>query len=179
MYISGSWEFQSLPSYFKAANTTFDFAPLPSLAKGVPVTYPLSIGNVISVNKATKNAYAAEKYLDWDLKDTKTMWSEVANEGTDAMPIKINPSDIPSNVNPLIARQYADLAAASEKGAVGYTTWTSWGGGADQYIVDNIDKVLSGSLTTNAFLAGLEAAYKNDVSKGTVPTLYTTGKSLG
>ncbi|NEN07693.1 extracellular solute-binding protein [Diaminobutyricibacter tongyongensis] len=179
MYISGSWEFVTLPDYFKKANSEFDWAPLPSLADGVPVTYPLSIGNVLSVNKNTKNAHAAELYLDWNLKDTKTMWDQVANTGSDAMPVKINPSEIPSNVDPKIAREYTELAKASEQGAVGYTTWTSWGGQADQYIVDNTDKVLAGSLSTTDYLNGLQAAYKGDVQKATLPTIYSTGKSLG
>ncbi|WP_426516084.1 ABC transporter substrate-binding protein [Diaminobutyricibacter sp. McL0618] len=179
MYISGSWEFVTLPEYFKQAKSEFDWAPLPSLANGVPVTYPLSIGNTLSVNKGTTNAYAAESYLDWNLKDTKTMWAQVANTGADAMPVNIKPSDIPSNVDPRIARQYTALAAASEQGAVGYTTWTSWGGSSDQYIVDNTDKVLNGSLSTSDYLKGLSAAFKADVSKGNLPTVYSTGKSLG
>jgi raffinose/stachyose/melibiose transport system substrate-binding protein len=95
------------------------------------------------------------------------------------MPVSIKASDIPSNVNPLIAREYTDLAKASETGNVGYTTWTSWGGGSDQYIVDNTDKVLNGSLSTTDFLKGLDAAFKDDVKKGTVPTIYSTGKSSG
>ncbi|MFE4951085.1 ABC transporter substrate-binding protein [Leifsonia sp. NPDC056665] len=179
MYISGSWEFVTLPDYFKKANSEFDWAPLPSLADGVPVTYPLSIGNTLSVNKSTKNAYAAEKYLDWNLKDTKNMWAQVAATGSDAMPVNIKPSDIPSNVDPRIARQYTELAKASEAGSVGYTTWTSWGGSSDQYIVDNTDKVLNGSLSTSDYLKGLSAAFKDDVKKGNLPTVYSTGKSLG
>jgi raffinose/stachyose/melibiose transport system substrate-binding protein len=179
MYISGSWEFLTLPDYFKKANSEFDWAPLPSLAAGVPVTYPLSIGNVLLVSKNTKNAHAAETYLDWNLKDTKNMWAQVASIGADAMPVNIKPSDIPSNVDPKIARQYTELAKASEQGAVGYTTWTSWGGQADQYIVDNTDKVLAGSLSTMDYLNGLQAAYKGDVQKGTLPTIYSTGKSAG
>ncbi len=178
MYISGSWEFVSLPSYFTKSGQDFDWAPLPSLAPGVPVTYPLSIGNVLSVNKATKNKAAAESYLNWNLKDTKTMWAQVAGTGADAMPVDIKASDIPSDVNPEIAREYLDLAKASETGNVGYTTWTSWGGEADQYIVDNTDKVINGSLSTTAFLQGLEAAYKGDVKKGDLPTIYATGKSI-
>ena len=176
MYISGSWEFVTLPDYFKKANSDFDWAPLPSLADGIPVTYPLSIGNVLSVNKNTKNAHAAELYLDWNLKDTKTMWEQVAATGADAMPVNIKPSDIPSDVDPKIARQYTELSKASEAGAVGYTTWTSWGGQADQYIVDNTDKVLSGSLSTTDYLNGLQAAYQSDKQKGTIPTIYSTGK---
>ncbi|WP_447949603.1 ABC transporter substrate-binding protein [Microbacterium aurum] len=179
MFISGSWEFESLPEYFKESNKEFDWAPLPSLADGVPVTFPLSIGNTISVNKNSQSQLAASTYLDWRLKDTDTMWARVAATGANAMPVKMNAEDIPSDVDPRIARQYVDLAAASEKGAVGYTTWTSWGGTSDQYIVDNIDKVLNDSLSTKDFLNGMSAAFKDDVKNGNVPTIYSTGTPQG
>lgn len=177
MYISGTWEFQTMPDYFKKAGTDFDWAPLPSLADGVPVTYPLSIGGALSVNKSSKNQHAAETYLDWSLKDTKNMWAQVAEIGADAMPVKIKESDIPSNVDPRIAREYTELAKASDSGAVGYTTWTSWGGQSDQYIIDNTDKVLNDSLSTSAYLKALSSAFKDDVKKSNVPTVYSTGKS--
>jgi len=177
MYLSGSWEFVTLPSYFTSAKSEFDWAPLPSLGDGVPVTYPLSIGNVLAVSKKTSNPLAAMTYLDWNLKDTKTMWAQVAEIGADAMPVKFSASDIPSSVDPRIARQYTELAKASESGGVGYTTWTSWGGISDQYIVDNTDKVLNGSLSTTAFLQALDAAFKQDIQKHNLPTVYSTGKS--
>ncbi|NEN07685.1 extracellular solute-binding protein [Diaminobutyricibacter tongyongensis] len=179
MYISGSWEFMTLPEYFKKANSEFDWAPLPSLADGIPITYPLSIGNVLSLNKNTKNAHAGETYFDWNLKDTKSMWGQVAATGADAMPVKFSASDIPSTVDPRIARQYTELAKASEKGAVGYTTWTSWGDRSHAYMNDNNDRVLNGDLSTSDYLKGLSAAFKDDLKKGTVPTVYSTGSSAG
>ncbi|MFD6697927.1 MULTISPECIES: ABC transporter substrate-binding protein [unclassified Microbacterium] len=176
MYISGTWEFVTMPSYFKSAGSDFDWAPVPPLADGVPEAYPLSIGNALSVNSKSQNKFAGSKYLDWNIKDTATMWANVVANGQDALPVKFNPSDIPSAVDPRLARQYTALAEASQSGAVGYTTWTSWGGQSDQYIVDNIDKVVSGSLSTTEFLKALDAAFKQDVSKGNLPTVYSTGK---
>lgn len=178
MYISGTWEFVTLPDYFgKGNDNQFDWTALPPLADGVPTTYPLSIGNTLSVNKNTQNAHAAEMYLDWQLKDTKNMWANVAATGNDPMPVKLKPGDIPSSVDPRLARVFTSMTTASDQGKVGYTTWTSWGGKADQYIVDNTDKVLNGNLSTADYLKGMNGAFKDDKARGLVPTPYSTGKT--
>ncbi|NEN07662.1 extracellular solute-binding protein [Diaminobutyricibacter tongyongensis] len=178
MYISGTWEFVTLPEYFGKGNKNeFDWAPLPSLADGVPITYPLSIGNTLSINEKTQNSNAAEAYLNWQLNDTKTMWAAVAATGVDPLPVNINKSDIPSNVDPRYARVYTSLQAASESGNVGYTTWTSWGGKATQFISDNADKVLNGSESVGDFLKGMDAAFQSDKARNLIPTPYTTGEA--
>lgn len=177
MYISGTWEFVTLPEYFGKAKTEFDWAPLPSLADGVPINYPLSIGNTLSINKKTQNANAAEAYLNWQLEDTKTMWAAVAATGVDPLPVNIRKSDIPSDVDPRYARVYTSLQAASESGNVGYTTWTSWGGKATQFISDNADKVLNGSESVDDFLKGMNAAFQSDKARNLIPTPYSTGEA--
>jgi raffinose/stachyose/melibiose transport system substrate-binding protein len=180
MYISGTWEFVTLPSYFGKGNSNeFDWAPLPSLTVGVPSVYPLSIGNTLSANSKTQNGHAADTYLNWQISDTKNMWNNVVATGNSPMPIKFKASDIPSSVDPRFARVYTSLQAASSAGAVGYTTWTSWGGKADQYILDNTDKVLNGSLSTDDYLKGMSAAFKDDKARNLIPTPFPTGKTAG
>ena len=170
MYISGSWEMDTLPTYFGKGNSNdFDWAALPSLADGVPQSYPLSVGGTLSVNAKTKNPNAATTYLTWIMSDTKNMWEHAAATGAEPLPVKFNASDIPSSVDPRYARIYTTLQTAP---VVGYTTWTSWGGKADTYIVNNIDKVLNGNLSTDAFVQGLETAFKADYSRGLVPAPY-------
>jgi raffinose/stachyose/melibiose transport system substrate-binding protein len=180
MYISGTWEFVTLPSYFGKGNSNqFDWAPLPSLTEGVPAVYPLSIGNTLSVNAKTQNAHAAETYLNWQISDTKTMWSNVAATGSSPMPVNFKSSDIPSDVDPRFARVYTSMQTASNAGEVGYTTWTSWGGKADQYILDNTDKVLNGGLSTADYLKGMSTAFKDDKARNLIPTPFPTGKTAG
>ena len=168
MYISGSWDVSSMPTYFGANGNkdTWDWAPLPSLEKGIPQAYPLSVGGTLSVNSKSSNPNAADAYLNWIMTDTKDMWAQAAATGQEPLPIKFKPSDIPKSIDPRYARIYTSLQSAP---VVGYTTWTSWGGGADTYIVANIDKVINGNMTTDAFLQGVEAAFKSDYSKGLVP----------
>jgi raffinose/stachyose/melibiose transport system substrate-binding protein len=93
------------------------------------------------------------------------------------MPVKLKSGDIPSSIDPRLARVFTSLTTASDEGNVGYTTWTSWGGKADQYIVDNTDKVLNGNLSTADYLKGMNAAFKDDKARGLVPTPYSTGKT--
>jgi raffinose/stachyose/melibiose transport system substrate-binding protein len=168
MYISGSWETENLPDYFGAGGNTneWDWAPLPSLADGVPQAYPLSIGGTLSVNSKSANTNAATTYLSWIMTDTKTMWEQAAATGRAPLPVKFKDSDIPSSVDPRYARIYTSLQSAQE---VGYTTWTSFGGKADAYITANIDKVLNGKQSVDEYLAGLDSAFQADYSRGLVP----------
>ncbi|MFE4951079.1 ABC transporter substrate-binding protein [Leifsonia sp. NPDC056665] len=177
MYISGSWEFVTLPEYFKQANSEFDWAELPSLSNGVAQNFPLSIGNTLSINKKTQNAHAAETYLDWQLNDAKTMWANVEATGVGPLPVHINKSDIPSGVDSRFARVYTSLQSASESGNVGYTTWTSWGGKATTFISANADKVLNGDESVADFLKGMDAAFQSDMSRNLIPTPYSTGEA--
>ncbi|QAY62812.1 extracellular solute-binding protein [Xylanimonas allomyrinae] len=176
MYISGTWEFVTLPEFFDQSGAEFDWAPVPPLADGVPTTFPLSVGGALSVNANTKNPLAAQTYLDWILKDSETMWAQVAATGANPMPVTIDDADIPSEVDPRFARVYTSLSEASEAGLVGYTTWTSWGAQSNQFIVDNTDKVLSDVMTTETFLQGLDAAFQEDLRRGNVPAVFSTGK---
>lgn len=171
MYISGSWDVKSLQDYFgvNGNHDDFDWAPLPSLADGVPQAYPLSVGGTLSVNSKSSNPRAALTYLDWIMSDTQNMWANAAETGQEPLPVKFKASDIPSSIDSRYARIYTSLQSARE---VGYTTWTSWGGKADTYIVSNIDKVLNGSLSTRAFTQGLEDAFKADFSRDLIPTPY-------
>ena len=171
MYISGSWDVTSLQDYFgvNGNDDEFDWAPLPSLTDGVPQAYPLSVGGTLSVNSKSGNPRAALTYLDWIMSDTENMWANAAETGQEPLPVKFDASDIPSSIDPRYARIYTSLQSATE---VGYTTWTSWGGKADTYIVSNIDKVINGDLSSSAFTQGLDDAFQADFSEGLIPTTY-------
>ena len=179
MFISGSWEMFSLPDYFgKNGNKNeWDWAVLPPLAPGVPSDiYPLAVGGTMSVNAKSKNPAAAMAYLDWMFSDTKTMWASAKATGSEPLPIRFAPSDVPAGVDPRYIRQYEELNKASDEKRVGYVTWTSWGPKADSYIVQHIDKVLNNNLSVSAFCAGLDQAYQADKKAGLIPTLFDTAK---
>jgi raffinose/stachyose/melibiose transport system substrate-binding protein len=178
MFISGSWEMFSLPTYFGKNGNKDDWAwaPLPPLANGVPSNiYPLSVGGTISVNAKSQNIPTATAYVNWLFSDTKTMWASAVATGSEPLPIKFSPSDVPKGIDPRYAAQYQAINDASEKGSVGYVTWTSFGAKADTYIVQNEDKVMNGNLSVAAFCAGINQAFKSDKAAGLIPPLFKTG----
>jgi raffinose/stachyose/melibiose transport system substrate-binding protein len=177
MYISGSWEMYTFPDYFgKGGNTAeWAWAPLPPLAAGVPQgIFPLSVGGTISVNAKSPNVNTGKAYVDWMFSDTKTMWEQVKQTGSEPLPIKYQPSDVPKGVDPRYVAQYSAINDASTSGKVGYVTWTSFGGAADTYIIQHIDKVLNHSLTVDAFISGLQQAFDSDKAAGLIPPLFET-----
>ena len=178
MYLSGSWEMSTLPSYFGANGNKDDWAwaPLPPLAAGVPSNiYPLSVGGTMSVNAKSKNTAAGVAYMNWLFSDTKTMWASVKATGAEPLPITFSASDVPAGVDPRYVAQYTAINDASVKGNVGYTDWTSFGAGERNYIAQNIDKVLDHSLTVADFVKGMEAGYKADKAGKLIPPLFKTG----
>jgi raffinose/stachyose/melibiose transport system substrate-binding protein len=178
MYISGSWETYTFPSYFGANGNKDDWGwvPLPPLAPGVPSNiYPLAVGGTMSVNAKSKNIPAATAYLGWLFADTKTMWQSAVATGSEPLPIKFAPSDVPKGIDPRYAAMYKAIDDASEKGTIGYATWTSFGPKEDTYIPEAFDKVINGSLSVAAYCAGIEAAYKADKAANLIPPLFKTG----
>ncbi|WP_066366020.1 ABC transporter substrate-binding protein [Herbidospora mongoliensis] len=175
MLISGSWEFGALDQYFKPAGQEWAEVALPPLAPGVPAeVYPLSVGGTISLNSRSKNLPAAAAYVSWMLNDVKSMWEATAAGQRLPLPISFTAADVPPGTDTKIVDHYQRINDASEKGAVGYTSWTSFGGKAEQYIVENIDKVVNGDMGAAAFCAGMDKAFKTDLAAGVIPPVYST-----
>src|SRR4051794_15560691 len=121
MYISGSWEMYTFPDSFgKGGNkASWAWAPPPPLAAGVPQgVYPLSVGGTISVNAKSQNVKTGKAYVDWLFSDTKTMWQQVKETGSEPLPIKYQASDVPKGVDPRYVAQYSAINDASAAGKV-------------------------------------------------------------
>jgi raffinose/stachyose/melibiose transport system substrate-binding protein len=177
MYISGSWDLETWPTLFgvKGNKDDWGWAPLPPLAPGVPSdVYPLSVGGTISVNAHSSNISGSTSYLKWLYSDTKNMWDSALETGTEPLPITYTDADVPKGMDPRYVSQYDAINTASKKGLVGYVTWTSFGGKADEYIIENSDKVLNGNLTVDAFCQGIQRAFDADKAAGLIPALFPT-----
>lgn len=177
MYISGSWEMVGLGEYFGANGNTAEWAwaPLPPLADGIPSdVYPLSVGGTLSVNAASKNVPGGEAYVAWFMSDTDTMWDAVIAFGNNPLPIKFDPATVPSEVDPRYVEQYQAINEASAAKQVGYVTWTSWGGRAETYILENMDSMFSHDLSPADFQAGMDEAFQEDLADGLIPPVFDT-----
>jgi raffinose/stachyose/melibiose transport system substrate-binding protein len=177
MFISGSWEMLSLGEYFGVDGNKNDWAwtTLPPLAAGVPSgSFPLSVGGTMSINAKAKNPSAAFDYMNWLFSDTKNMWNYVAAGEAEPFPIKYSDADVPKEVDPRYAEQYKQLNLASESRNVGYVTWTSFGPKMESYVLSEEDKVVNGSLSPEAFCAGLQKEFEADNKAGLIPPLFDT-----
>jgi raffinose/stachyose/melibiose transport system substrate-binding protein len=170
MQVSGSWSFTEIAPYFgKAAgnSATWDWAPLPSTNSAVPAgVFPLSIGNVFSINKDSKNPDAAAAFLNYIETDSARQLQALAAVGQEPTPIKLAAADFPSSTDPRMKRQYLQLIAAKN---VGYTTWTFWPNKTETYINTQINKVFTGQLSPKDFCAGVDALFQPEFKAGKVP----------
>ena len=177
MLVSGSWEVAALNEYFDdaGASSEWAWAPLPPLAPGVPSqVFPLSVGGTMSINAATANPAAAQAYLAWLFSDTAANWQVVKELGNSPMPVEFDAASVPDGIDPRFTAQFEAISEAAVAENVGYVTWTSFGGAAATYILENADKLLTGDLTPTDFCAGLQAANAEDAAAGAVPPLYET-----
>ena len=74
-------------------------------------------------------------------------------------------------LDPRIAAIFADLAAASDAGNYGYTTWTFWPPKSDVYIYEEIEKVWAGDMTPEEYLLGLDELFAQELQAGEIPPI--------
>jgi raffinose/stachyose/melibiose transport system substrate-binding protein len=170
MQFSGSWSFTELPPYFGSAagnNATWAWAPLPSMNTGVPAgVFPLSIGNTFSINKDCKDPAAAADFLNYISTNPSRQLDALAAVGLEPTPIKLTSSEFPASVDSRMKQQYLDLSTSTN---FGYTTWTFWPAKTDTYINTDINKVLTGQLSPQAFCAGVDSQFQAEFKAGSVP----------
>ncbi|MCU1411034.1 MAG: extracellular solute-binding protein [Rhodoglobus sp.] len=175
MFISGSWELFALNEYFGESDSDWSWAPLPPMASGVPSdVYPLSVGGTMSINAASKNIPAAEAYVKWMFSDIDARWNAIETIGDLPLPVAFDPADVPEGIDPRFTEQYTAISDASLAENVGYVTWTSFGGAQEAYILENVDRLLTGDLSAKDFCKALNEAYQKDAAAGVIPPLFDT-----
>lgn len=169
---AGTWDFQNRPIEFVDNPDDWDWAPIPALRDGVTPSFPLGIGSTLSINAATKNPDAVAEVINWVYSDPKRA-AQIIHDfpGEWVVPITLTKADFPADTDPRFVRALETLAAASQKGEYGYTTWTFWPAKSDQYIIEQMDAVFNGQLTPEAFSQGLQEQYARDKADGKLPPL--------
>jgi len=178
MMVSGSWELYALGDYFETDenDNEWDWAPLPGLSAGLPSEiFPLGVGMTLSANAGSENLDAAISYLEWKFSDPEVMWAATESIGQAPLPVRFEESDIPEGVDARIGRHYLEIAGVTDGAAVGYVSWTSFGPELGTYVVENADKVLTGDLDVDSFLAGMGDAHAADSAAGLVPPVFAAG----
>lgn len=170
MNMTGSWYLGSINDYFGEAagnSNEWDVVPVPS-ATGETI-FDIGIGSTWSINGASAHPEEAAKFL--------THWFSPAVQGEmlakcgfSPAPVRLT-ADALTGIDPRSAKIFEAVAAASDAGNYGYTTWTFWPPKSDVYIYEEIEKVWAGTMTTEEYLAGLQALFAEELAAGDIPPI--------
>lgn len=176
MSLNGTWAF-GWSDAFTRAKQAQGVAPIPALRQGVkyPV-YALGIGTTLSINKNSQQPDCAAAALNSIF--NPTFYQNINRDwsGDWNVPLrKVDAQQLSKNTTPLYGNTISSLAAAVSKGNFGYTTWTFMPPKTDAYLVNGIEQVWLGKVTTGDYLKTLNTTFQEELRNGTVPPIPTPG----
>ena len=169
MNIEGSWAIRGTVDYFGESGQTWDWVPVPS-HDGTDY-YTIGMGNTSSINANSPHPEAAAQFLTWYFSPA-TQGKMLTSCLKGPAPVAIG-EDVMGELDPRIARVYAELAEASANDRYGYTTWTFWPPKSDVYIYEEIERVWTGEITAMDYLEGLDELFAEELEAGDIPPVPT------
>ena len=172
MNIEGTWVAADLDTlYFTEENggMEWDWIPTPSQT-GDPI-YTIGMGNTSSINRNSEHPEAVAEFLSYSF-SPESQAALLRNCGKAPAPVRLT-DDAMEGVDSRIAAIFIDLAAASDSGGYGYTTWTFWPPKSDAYIYEEIERVWSGDITAEEYLQGLDDLFQEEFAAGAIPPIPT------
>lgn len=170
MNIEGTWFFGGIGEYFGEAagnENDWDWVPVPS-ATGEAI-FTIGIGNTSSINAASEHPQEAAEFLSYYF-SPEVQSALLAECGKAPAPVNLD-ADAMDDIDPRVARAFADFAAASNAGGFGYTTWTFWPPRSDVYIYEAIELVWDGQITALEYLEGLNELFAEELADGDIPPI--------
>ena len=158
----GSWYAYAI----LAGDIPFDFGVTewPSMRDGVSATQPVGIGATFGINKNSDCPDECAAFLD-SLYMPERAAQGVVN-GLQALPIEIDSSLYPANLNPDYLSVLELMSSVEDKGTLGYTVWTFCPGNTTSYLFNNIDKLFYDQITLDEYLKGAQAEMDKDFASG-------------
>ncbi len=174
MYMSGTWSFSSMGSFFADSGNDpddWDWAPLPSLSDDVePGVFPLAIGTSLSISSNSGDPDAAAEFLNHLVGDTTRSLEYLAEQGENPPPVAYESSDFPEGTDPRVQRLYEEIPASDN---LGYASWTFLPPETNTALYTEFDKVITGDLSPKAYVEILDATFRQELGSGGVPTPFT------
>jgi raffinose/stachyose/melibiose transport system substrate-binding protein len=164
MKMEGTWFLLEAPSFFDEYGTEWGWAPLPT-RDGVPV-YSLGIGSTFSINNASQNKDAAAQVIDF-IFSPEVQARLLVDCALAPAPIDI-PADLLTALDPRQAGIVEALDTATSAGNYGYTTWTFFPPQTGTYLIEQIESVWAGNITTEQFLQGMQDIFSREYAAGEV-----------
>ncbi|MDE2854255.1 MAG: extracellular solute-binding protein [Chloroflexota bacterium] len=169
MNIEGSWAIRGTVDYFGESGMTWDWVPVPS-HDGTDY-YTIGMGNTSSINANSPHPEAAAQFLTWYFSPA-TQGKMLTNCLKGPAPVAIG-ADVMAELDPRIARLYAELSDASANDRYGYTTWTFWPPKSDVYIYEEVERVWTGEITAMEYSEGLQELFAEELDAGDIPPIPT------
>jgi raffinose/stachyose/melibiose transport system substrate-binding protein len=167
MKIEGTWLIGDLNTAFEQSGQEWDWVPVPS-TEGEAI-FDLGIGSTYSINKASQHPEAVAKFLTYFF--SPEIQGELISKCDSApAPVRLE-ADALTSIDPRAASLYEALAASSDAGNYGYTTWTFWPPKSDVYIYEEVEKVWAGTMTAEEYLAGLQQLFSEEQAAGDIPPI--------
>ncbi|PSK92366.1 carbohydrate ABC transporter substrate-binding protein (CUT1 family) [Murinocardiopsis flavida] len=174
MYISGTWSFGSIATFFgkDAGNDAdWDWAPLPSLSSDVdPGVFPLAIGTSLALSADEKKGDGAVAFLDFLINDPGRALGYLAATGENPPPIKVESGDFPDDTDKRSERLYNAIPKSTN---LGYTSWTFLPPRSNSFFYEEFDKVITGDLPPKEYCSGLAGQFTQETGEGVVPNAFT------
>jgi raffinose/stachyose/melibiose transport system substrate-binding protein len=167
MNMEGSWRFENIDKFFKAAGNEWDWAPFPT--KDGTELYSIGIGSSWGINAKAQSPAAAADVLA-HIFAPETQAKLAVDCGMAPGPVSLNAKML-TGLEPRKARLYEAISKAAKAGDYGYLTWTFWPPKSEQYIIEDIEKVWGGKTTPEQYLAGLDAIYTKELAAGGTPPI--------
>jgi raffinose/stachyose/melibiose transport system substrate-binding protein len=165
MNMEGTWFYNIEADYFGEGTdhgNEWDWVPFPS-ASGDAI-YSIGIGSTQSINKNSEHPREAAEYLTYFFSpEVQARFFSVCRLAM--APIRVEAGEL-EGVDPRMAAITADMAAASDDGRYGYTTWTFFPPKTDVYIYEEIEKMWVGDITVEEYLAGLDQVFQQELEAG-------------
>jgi raffinose/stachyose/melibiose transport system substrate-binding protein len=170
MKIEGTWFVSRVDQNFGEAagnENEWGWVPVPSVSGDA--IFDLGIGGTASLNANSQHPEAAAQFLDyWFSPETQARL--LAQCGVVPAAVNLEGQDL-TGVNPGLAEILAGLNEAFAAGNYGYTTWTFWPPESETYLIEEIERVWAGELSSEEFLLGHQALFDQEREEGAVPPI--------
>jgi len=168
---NGTFNFDAMVAAFKQTGQQLGVAAFPSLRSAVPYpTYTIGVGGTMSINKNSANPAAACAFLNYLYSDA--FYDRISKDwpGDWNLPLtSVDEAKLTKNTSALFAATASAFSGAVAKGNFGYTTWTFWPPATHDYLIQGIEKVWLGQLSTSDYLKKMQETFAKEFAEGKVP----------
>jgi raffinose/stachyose/melibiose transport system substrate-binding protein len=168
MNMEGTWFYGREADYFGEGTdhgNEWDWVPMPSVSG--ETIFSIGLGGTQSISANSENPREAAMFLNhYFSPEVQGRLLSVCNYGT--APVR-GVSDFMEGVDPRMQAIFAAMNDAFEQGIYGYTLWTFFPPKTDTYMHEELEKVWSGQMTAEEYMAGIEEIFQEELAAGEVP----------